>query len=377
MQMKLEAWEREPLWLKLITPYLRKKRFPYLNGTPEKGVWYRIPAPGCVAANGDPVYADFRLGSENKMLIFFQGGGVSWNEYTAARPSSLYQKKIEDTYYMIQVDLFSDLSLHKGIFEDSERNPFRNWSKLVMPYSTGDFHCGAGDFPYTAQDGSKRLCHHHGYTNFCKVMETVKEIVPEPGAMLVCGCSGGGFGAALLTDTILSIYPGCNDMTCLVDSGFLPMDEWHDIAERVWCAPREIAERIHTDNITLDALQALHREHGNKVRILISCSRKDSALARMVNLIRNGEFRFSRESGEQFKEWICKMVEELQRTVPNAGMYFFDVPDKQQKGMNLTIHCIIGDKVAYENKTQGVTCMEWLWQAVNGNINTYGLDLLR
>lgn len=376
-EFKLEAWEREPLWLKLITPYLKRKRFPYLTGKPAVGKWYRISAPGCVAANGDGVYADFRKGTENKLLIFFQGGGVSWNEYTAARPSSLYQKNIENTYYMIQVDLFSDLSLHKGIFEDSERNPFRNWSMLVMPYSTGDFHCGAGDFPYTAQDGSRRVCHHHGYTNFHTVLDRVAPLVPDPEALLVCGCSGGGFGAALLTDSILARYPSCGNVTCLVDSGFFPMEGWHDVAQTVWHAPDEIAGRLHSDNITLDALQALKRDHGGRVKLLLSCSPRDSGLSRMLNLTVNGRFAFSKESGAQFQKWLDRMADQVEKSLPGAGMYFFDIPDKQQKNMDLTIHCILGEKCVYENKTEGVACAQWLADAVNGTIRTCGRGLLK
>lgn len=372
--MKLEAWEREPFWLKLITPFLKKRRFPSLSGQPEAGKWYRIYAEGCVAANGDDTYADFQLGTENNLLIFFCGGGVSWNEYTAARPASLYQKNLSEGYYMIQVDLFSDLNLNKGIFEDSERNPFRAWSKLVVNYDTGDFHCGAGDFPYTAQDGSRRLCHHHGYTNYRKVMETVTRLVPAPETLVVSGCSGGGFGAALLTDDILNFYPHCENVTCLVDSGFFPMDGWHDVARNVWHAPKEIVERIHTDNITLDALQALHRERGGKVKILLACSHRDAALARMVNVIRNGSFTFSRESGDQFQAWLAAMMAQARDTLPGAGLYLFHIPDKQQKKDDLTIHCIIGEKVVYEHKTDGVSCMEWINDAVNGKIKTYGLE---
>lgn len=374
--MKLESWEREPLWLKLLTPFLKKKRFPRLPTQPEQGKWYRIYADGCVAANGDETYADFRLGTENKLLIFFCGGGVSWNEYTAARPSSLYQKDMKNTYYMIQVDLFSDFRIERGIFENSERNPFRNWSKLVLTYNTGDFHCGTGDFPYTAQDGSKRLCHHHGYTNYRKVMETVTRLVPSPDALIVSGCSGGGFGAALLTDDVMRIYPVCENVTCLVDSGFFPMDGWHDVAENVWCAPKEISERIHSDNITLDALQALHRDHGDKVKILLSCSERDSGLARMINLHKNGSFSFSKESGNQLKVWLAEMMGQVKETIPNAGMYFFHIPDKERKEMGLTIHCIIGEKVVHEHKVEGVTCAEWINNAVNGQVSSYGLDLL-
>lgn len=373
---KLESWEREPLWLKLITPYLKKKRFSYLAGEPVTGKWYRIAAPDCAAANGDPVYADFRKGRENKLMIFFQGGGVSWNEYTAARPSSLYQKNLQDSYYMIQVDLFTDIAVNKGIFEDSGRNPFRDWSMLVMPYSTGDFHCGTGDFPYTAQDGSQRVCRHHGYTNFHTVLDSVISIIPNPETLLVCGCSGGGFGAALLADSIMARYPNCGNVTCLVDSGFFPMDDWRQIAEKVWHAPEGITERLHTDNITLDALQALKREH-ERVKILLSSSPKDGALARMMNLTVNGKFAFSKESGEMLKAWLNKMMDTVEVTMPGTGMYFFDVPDKAQKGMDLTIHCIIGDPVVYENKTDGVTCIGWLMDAVNGKVQTYGRSLLK
>ncbi len=377
--MKLDSWEREPLWLKVITPYLKKKRFPKLTGSPETKKWYRIYADDCIAANGDPIYADFQLGTENKLLIFFQGGGVSWNEYTAARPSSLYQKNIEDTYYMIQVDLFSDLSLKNGIFVDDMKNPFNNWSKLVIPYCTGDFHCGSGDFPYIAQDGSKRFCHHHGYINFSKVMESVTKMILSPSSLFVSGCSGGGFGAALMSDTIIKHYPNCEDVTCLVDSGFFPMDGWHEIARDVWHAPKEILNRIHTDNITMDALQALYNEHNGKVRILLSSSNKDSGLARMINMVKNGSFSFSEESGTQLKEWLKIMMEEVQKTIPNVGIYLFDIPDpgKKQKSMNLTRHCIIGEKDMYEHETEDVTCAEWINNALNGKIERIGLNLLK
>lgn len=50
---KLESWEHEPLWLKLLTPFLKKKRFPTLPSQPKPGQWYRIYPEGCVDANGE------------------------------------------------------------------------------------------------------------------------------------------------------------------------------------------------------------------------------------------------------------------------------------------------------------------------------------
>lgn len=374
---KLESWEHEPLWLKLITPILKKKRFPALPEHPETGKWYRIYAEGCTAADGERTYADFRPGSENKLLVFFQGGGVSWNEYTAARPSSLYSKNMSEGFYMIHVDLFSDLSDGKGILENSERNPFRGWSKLVLPYNTGDFHAGCGDFPYTALDGSRRVLHHHGYRNYRKVMETVTKLVDSPDSLIICGCSGGGFGASLLADDLMGLYPDCSNVVTLVDSGFLLMNGWDKIAKNVWHTPDGISERIHSDNITLDMLTALHEKHGDRVRILFSCSIRDGALARMQNYIDHGEFSFSKEAGVVAQKNLQKMCDAIRQRIPTVGLFLFDTPDKPHSKEALTIHCIIGDKTIYGYPVEGTTASQWVWQAVQGNVQQIGLDLLQ
>ncbi len=373
---KLDPWEYEPFWLKVITPYLKKKKFPYLEGIPEEKKWYRIAAPGCVVANGDPFYGDFYKGTENKLMIFFVGGGVSWNEYMAARPASLYQKDHTEGFYLMQMDLVTDIQMKNGIFEESERNPFRNWSKLVVPYSTGDLHCGTGEFPYTAKDGSRRICYHHGYTNFHTVLAKTIEMVPDPEVLLVCGCSGGGFGTSILMDSIMERFSKCMNVTCLVDSGFFPKDGWHDIARDVWKAPDEIVKRVHSDMITLDVLEALHQKWGSRVKILMDCSARDCDLARFMNFSRNNQLTVSKEIGQQFKEWLKKIMTRAKTNIPEAGIYIFDIPDKKKKGMDLTIHCILTEKELYEQSADRVTCMQWICDAVNGKVGTYGLELL-
>lgn len=375
-KLHLDPWEREPLWLKLLTPYLRSRRFPYLDGEAEIGKWVRISGGECVGANGDPTYADFYRGSENKLLVFFAGGGVSWNAYTAARPSSIYARDIQNTFYMIRTDLFTDFRMERGIFESSERNPFRNWSKLVVTYDTGDFHIGTGDFPYTALDGSERICRHHGYTNYRKFMETVQRIVPTPEALLVCGCSGGAFGAALLTDDLAGLYPDCANVTCLVDSGFFPLDGWHDIARDVWQAPEEITDRIHSDNITLDALQALYREQNGRIKILLCSTVRDSGLSRMMNYTKHGAFAFTRESGDELQAWLKDMLHTVRETIPTAGLYLCAVSDHAQKKNGLTKHCLIGDPEVFTERVEGRTCAEWIMDAVNDQIESIGLSKL-
>lgn len=373
--MKLEKWEKEPLWLKAITQYLKKKRLPELNGDPETDRWVRIPLEGCVAANDEKTYVDFRRGSENKLLIFFMGGGVSWNEYTAAHPASLYSKDKKIGFYSIHMDLFSDLRLNSGIFEEREDNPFHNWSKLIFVYDTGDFHVGTNDYPYTAQDGSKRILHHHGYINFRKGMERIKEFVPDPESIAVTGCSAGAFGAALLTDDVMDIYPNCKDVISVIDSGFFPLQGWHDIAKDVWKAPEKITERIHSDNIMLDALQALYKKRKDHLKILVTCSIRDADLSRMINYIENGDFSYTADSGKRFQQWFMDVVKQIRETIPEASFYLFNHTERSQKKSGLTKHCILQDPIFYAYRTKGVSCAEWILNALKGKGNDCGLEL--
>lgn len=221
------------------------------------------------------------------------------------------------------------------------------------------------------------MLHHHGYRNYRKVMETVTGLVPAPENLLICGCSGGGFGTALLADDLIGLYPDCGNVVTLVDSGFLLLENWDSVAKDVWKAPKEIADRIHSDNITLDALTALHEKRGDRVKILFSCSVRDGALARMQNYIDHGEFSFSKEAGSVAQKNLRQMCDELRGRIPTAGLFLFDTPDKQHTKEALTIHCIIGDKTVYEYSVEGTTASQWIWQAVQGDIQQIGLNLLQ
>ena len=60
-------------------------KVPELSGMPEVGQWYTVTPPQATAAAGGQATGLIRRGTENKVFIQFYGGGVSINEYTAAR----------------------------------------------------------------------------------------------------------------------------------------------------------------------------------------------------------------------------------------------------------------------------------------------------
>lgn len=364
---------------KILTGILNLVKFPILKGKPKMGKWYGIPLEGCVSADGVPAHAAFRKGSENKLIVLFFGGGVSWNEYMAARPNSIFGNPDKINFYAVgDGGLVADLATRIGIptLSKNKSNPFHTWNMLAIPYVTGDFHCGTGDFPYTALDGTKKILHHHGYTNYRKALtEAIKHIGNNPEQILVTGFSAGGWGTALLTDDVMRTFPNCKNVTSYVDSSLMLHPDWRGIAENVWKAPKEIADRLQSENNVLDCLRALKKDHGDRVKIAYSCSVRDCALAEFVNYIQEDKLYADKESGIKFQEQLKQMCDELQQAIPNVSLFIFDTLEEnaEKKAMGLTKHCVgKAEKLVVE----GTTAAQWLWDTVCDNPRQIGLALL-
>ena len=120
-------------------------RYPSLKEDSEAGKWYRVAGSEMRDSEGGSYHALFKKGSENKLMIYFAGGGVSVNEETAR----------DDTYNtrMVWPDALANVTMNMGgLASEVEGSPFENWSMLLFPYATGDFHTGTGEFHYTNTD---------------------------------------------------------------------------------------------------------------------------------------------------------------------------------------------------------------------------------
>ena len=149
----------------------------------------------------DRYRAFFKKGSENKVLIYFAGGGVSVNEETAR----------DDTYNTkeVAIDMLANVTMNMGgLASEVEGSPFKNWSIILFPYATGDFHAGTGEFHYTDKDGKEKILYHNGYVNYSETMSMVMEMagLDNIDTVVVTGYSAGGFGAALLSDDVFTNY---------------------------------------------------------------------------------------------------------------------------------------------------------------------------
>lgn len=350
-----------------LSDYANKKE---LSGVPKVGKWYAITPHDAKTADGKPWHGLIKLGTENKVLVYFLGGGVSTDAYTAARPHSV----ADGFYNNAAKDL--DFIANMGIAGNGKRNPFRNWTVLIMQYATGDFHCGAGEFPYQDLNGNSAILYHSGYQNYTDFMKLAMPYIKKPDELLIAGFSAGGFGASLLADDVVKNYfPEQKKFTVLIDSSVILFDKWRETADTVWHAPKEIVEKLVTDNLTLDGLRSLSHKYRNRVSILFDCSKRDGALSNHQSYFRKGEKTWTDEDGDYFEQVLKDTVTELIK-LPDSGVFLWDGLSYSQHE-NFTMHTILGVSEFYELPFEGVTIAQWVMDAIHGSIKSYGLKLLQ
>jgi Pectinacetylesterase. len=347
-------------------------QYPKLKDNPKTDKWYRITSNKMKASDGRKYRAFFKKGKENKVLVYFAGGGVSVNE-EMARDKTFNTK-------VIGIDCLANLTMNMGgIATATDKNPFKDWTIIAFPYATGDFHAGTGEFKYTDKNGKEKILYHHGYTNFTDVMKEVMEHsgIDNPDAVVVTGYSAGGFGASLLADDVFtSYYPNAKSKTVLVDASLLSNDNWHNIATDVWKTPKEISDRLVSNNITLDSLTALHKKFGNEVNILFDSSTRDGDLAKMNNYFATGKMEVNEEEGNKYQKTLKETISKFKEQ-SGAYLFIWDGLPWYDDPRNLTAHTIIATPNFFlKFKNTDMSISEWTMDAVNVKLKDYGLDLL-
>ena len=346
--------------------------FPSLPETPESDVWYRVDTEGTVSADGTGWHGMFRLGTEDRLVVYFYGGGIALDDYTTARPYSL---KSDGFYYDTEAKL-RDYQATWGFGNLEEYTPFRNWSIIAIPYTTGDLHIGQGIYPCTLVNGSFRTVRFRGYDNYEILMNQVRDLVGDPEAILITGTSAGGFGASLLAEDVETWFPKTDNVTVCIDSALLLKEDWPETARDLWQAPAEIANRLHSDNIVLDALTSLH-QNAPETKILYTCSLRDAELTRFQSYVDTGTGVQTREAGDVFQRNLTDMVSAIQGMDPEAGFYIWNaIPYSQEEGETLTRHTVLVSNYAREPLAGDKVFLDWIMDAVEGDVRSWGMDLL-
>ena len=336
--------------------------FPELEGTPVVGEWYEVTPDDAISSDGSEWHGIFRKGSENKVVVYFFGGGVSITGETSEGGTDFFATSM----------MGQDFVAMGGIGSTVDENPFKDWTFIVIPYASGDFHTGTGEYHYT-ENGKEKVVYHNGYNNYTSYINMVKEYIGEPDTLLITGFSAGGFATSLLADDVIDHFPKAENITVCVDSSLLLYDGWHESAVNLWKAPEEISDRLTSDNIVLDSLTALYRKRGDSVKILFDCSYRDDTLLQYQSYIDNGKMDNTKELGDKFSLDLKEMVKGLQTNIPNIGIYIWDYGKDEETGN--TQHTIISSNV-FDKLGNDMSVCEWMYAAVQGDIQSIGLELL-
>jgi hypothetical protein len=172
---------------------------------PDK-TWTWVDVPGAKCRDGSAAGFAVNLNSaSNKLMIFLEGGGACYNQFTCGvNPASYDHSKFAGTT--------------GGILDRSQAaNPVADWNFVYVPFCTGDVHGGsAEDVEIPGVPGKQQFV---GYKNLGLFLDRIVPTLPKPAQVLHTGDSAGGFGAALTAQLVERKFPPGTNITLLDDSG--------------------------------------------------------------------------------------------------------------------------------------------------------------
>jgi hypothetical protein len=169
----------------------RKKNDAFAKAEANIGSWTYIPVKGAICRDGSPTGFGVRLQKNAKnLLIYLKGGGSCRDSLTCSRNPSHFNAG----------DFQRLISKRggRGILSTVKKNPAGGWNMIFIPNCTGDLDGGSAS--NVSVPGVKQPQQFVGARNIKRYLKLLKPYFKNPGKVLVCGTSAGGFG------TLLSFY---------------------------------------------------------------------------------------------------------------------------------------------------------------------------
>ncbi|SKB55814.1 Pectinacetylesterase [Lachnospiraceae bacterium] len=354
--------------------------------------WYKIPVNNGISGDGGKFHIYASRGSSDNLCLFFAGGGVVWDEYTAARPvTALKALSGHPTFYWNNLrSVTTFMNIQQGITAvRNPLNPFCDWNIVVISYSTGDFHLGNGDFPYKNEAGEDSVLHCHGFMNTCLSLDAACRLFPSPEKILIAGDSAGGFAVPAFAGIIREkYYPDCSDITLFSDSSILKNAHWAEISDNVWHAPDMIRSRIKSDNLILDLYRNVYENYGESFRYLFAGSSRDQVLSAYQSAVNGGDYVSNESTLNTYHDNLCDTVHRLEEITMSFRFFIYDkkllplpdsiLPDSSPIPMlsSGTVHTAVRNPLFITMRSDGVSMAEWLHDAVTGDLYSAGRGLI-
>ncbi len=369
-------------WIGLLWDMKRYRKVDEYDGQVKLDHLYKFYPEGAVCSDGSRYHALFRKGRENRLLIVLDGGGMIFDKFSAAYPSGDTYKEGSLSFYDAWCKPSKNAYARLSIFhEKCRKSPFYGWTMLYVPYASGDFHAGAGEFTYTDTEGKERTFYAHGNINLHKCLDFIKQFCPEPEKLVVLGCSAGGFGTAFVGNDILESFPNCLDCSCLVDGAAFEVD-YRACAEELWQVPPSIGAAIRSNDIVADGLEYLYQQQKDRVKIGYVISVKDFALTRYQNFVdTRKEMGWPPEATERMHRIISGTVKRLRDAIPDLSFFLYNYNFNDIKGRPVafngaTSHCCLWVPEFVRFEREGCTGLQWVKNVIDGKKTQIGADLL-
>lgn len=175
---------------------------------------------------GQPFHFFVQPGDPRRLLVFHDGGGACWEANTCASPfftaDPTYDPRITETP--------ENLALSGGILDDANAaNPFKGWTKVFIPYCTGDVGWGNRVATYLtpAAPGGVLQIHHRGYANIRTALAWVQQHYADPATpvrapakMALAGVSAGAYATpGTVFPEARKLFPATTRTYVIDDSG--------------------------------------------------------------------------------------------------------------------------------------------------------------
>ena len=263
-------------------------------------------------------------GTSDNVIFYMEGGGARWPGF----------------FLGIEIDNPG----HYGLMSGKEANPLRDWNVVYVPYCDNSVHAGDNEY-----EEAGWTVYHHGLRHTAAAAALSKELVPEPGKVLVTGVSAGGFGTFAGWPIVKSVYMD-TDTYVLNDSG---IGVWNpdrpdtfEAMKNAWNLPIPDACERCQEGTVLTWVVELAMEYDPQVRVGLSSFYRDFVIANL----------FLRMNAADYEALILDVTGQIEADYPDRGARFF------VEGRGHTFFMMDGGP-NYE--VDGISLYEWIGWLVN------------
>ena len=313
----------------------------------EKGTWQTVyPGGETICSRGDPYRFYYRHGDPKKLVVYFQGGGACWNQFTCSVADAIFSDKV---YEPEDLNTLADSLFNVGVFDTSADGLFKDWSIVYVPYCTGDVHWGNATVEYTED----LVIHHRGYLNTKAALEFAYDKIVDPESVFVTGCSAGAYGSILNSARVATQYPDAI-VSVLADSGAgIITDSFLTDSFPNWNALSHLPDYLERLQAPLETLSI------EDVYISIAESFPNHRFTQYTTAFDQDQIFFWEAMGGDFQEFSPRLrntLDNIEAAAPNFRVYM--APG--------SMHCISFYPFFDTRTVNDIKFRDWVSQLVSG-----------